>query len=224
MSSVQVCPSDDSLPFSDVPTWQLFVLLVLISGALAWLNNTFVMTPEVYRVVLGEQLTSSGLDERIDELSGFQVYGYIATPLVVWVRIVLTTLIVQMFCLLGMVDIPFRQLFRVTAIALLGPLAGSLNRIVWIVRQDVVDTSVLSVMPGSLASYVLAPSAGDSWTYTLLSQVSVFHMAWFGLMILGLIGTKRVGVGGAALAIGGAWGLVTFLRVTLAAYLQHFQT
>jgi hypothetical protein len=224
VSPAQVCSGDDTLPFSDVPTWQLFVLLVLISGALAWLNNTFVMTPEVYRVVLGEQLTASGLDERIDQLSRFEVSGYVATPLVVWIRIALTTLIVQMFCLLGMVDIPFRQLFRVTAIGLFAPLAGSLNRVVWIVRQEFVDTSVLRVMPGSLASYVLAPSAGDSWIYTLLSQVSVFHVAWFGLMILGLVGTKRVGAGGAALAIGGAWGLVTFLRVTLAAYLQHFQT
>lgn len=224
MSPVRVCPGGDSPYFSEVPTWQLFVLLVLISGALAWLNNTFVMTPEVYRVVLGEQLTSSGLDQRIDALRQFQVAGYVAIPLAVWIRIALTTLVVQMLCLLGMVDIPFRQLFRVSAIALLGPLAGSLNRIVWIVRQDVVDASVLGVMPGSLASYVLAPSAGDSWTYTLLSQVSVFHVAWVGLMILGLVGTKRVGAGGAALVVGGAWGLVTFLRVTLAAYLQHFQT
>lgn len=220
-------PTPDSAESSPVSvslrTWNVFVLAVLLSAALAWINNEFVMTSEFYRDLLKERLGDSSVDRQIESFVTVRSWSYLAIPVLVWTRIALITLVVQMFCLLGMVDIPFRQLFRVVAIAFVATLAESLNRLVWIARQDVVDVSVLSASPGSLAAIALAHSASDSWSYVLLSQVSVFHLAWAALMVVGLMSTQRIGVAGAVAVTGGAWGLVTGLRVSLALYLQHLQ-
>ena len=49
-------PTPDSAESSPVSvslrTWNVFVLLVLVSAALAWINNEFVMTSEFYRDLL----------------------------------------------------------------------------------------------------------------------------------------------------------------------------
>ena len=50
-------------------TWQLFGLLVVASAVLAWAENEFVMTPEVYRNILGSQLDA--LRQRIQGLFFF---------------------------------------------------------------------------------------------------------------------------------------------------------
>ena len=213
-----------SLPVSgSLRTWGVFVLLVLVSAAIAWINNEFVMTSEVYRDLLSEQSSDSSVDRQIESITTVRSWSYLAIPVLVWTRIALIALVVQMFCLLGMVDITFRQLFRVAAIAFFATLAGSLNRIVWIVRQNVVDASTLSASPGSLAAIALPHSASDSWSYVLLSQVSFFHLVWAALMVVGLVSTKRIGVAGAVAVTSGAWGLVTGLRMSLALYLQHLQ-
>lgn len=223
MSSSTQDPAESPPVSVSFRTWSVFALLVLVSVALAWVNNEFVMTPEVYRDLLGEQLGGRSVDRQIESFTTVRSWSYLAIPVFVWTRVALITLVVQMFCLLGMVDIPFRQLFRVVAIAFFATLGGSLNRIVWIARQDVVDASVLSAAPGSLAAIALGHSAGDSWSYVLLSQVSMFHLAWAALMVVGLASTQRIRVVGAVAVTSGAWGLVTGLRVSLALYLQHLQ-
>ena len=129
-------------------TWQLFGLLVVASAVLAWAENEFVMTPEVYRNILGSQLEAERLDAQIDMMSRFRGWGYLAIPGMLWLRVAFITLLVQMFCLLGTIEIRFGRLFRIAAIAFIADLVGSANRLVWLVRQgpSAIDAASLGVM------------------------------------------------------------------------------
>ncbi len=46
-------------------TWQIFGLLVVASAVLSWAENEFVMTPEVYRKILGSQLDAERIEKNI---------------------------------------------------------------------------------------------------------------------------------------------------------------
>lgn len=204
-------------------TWQLFGVLIVASAMLAWAEDKLVMTPEVYHNIFGSQLEAERIDSQIDTLSRFRGLGYLAIPVMLWVRVAFVALLVQMFCLLGTIEIRFGRLFRIAAVAFVADLVGSANRLVWLVRQDpsAIDAATLGVMPGSLAAFLLEPPHSASGLYTVLSRVSVFELGWIGLMVLGLTGTKRVGAAGAVLVAGGVWGLVTFLQFAVATYMQH---
>ncbi len=204
-------------------TWQLFGLLVVASVVLAWAENEFVMTPEVYHNILGSQLEAERIDAQIDMLSRFRGWGYLIIPVMLWLRVAFIALLVQMFCLLGTIEIPFGRLFRIAAVAFIADLVGSANRLVWLARQgpSAIDVATLGVMPGSIAALFLEPPQGASGFYTVLSQVNGFELGWVGLMVLGLMGTRRVGTGGAVLVTGGVWALVTFLQFAVAMYMQH---
>jgi hypothetical protein len=204
-------------------TWQLFGLLVVASAVLAWAENEFVMTPEVYRNILGSQLGAERIDAQIDMLSRFRGWSYLTIPGMLWLRVAFIALLVQMFCLLGTIEIRFGRLFRIAAIAFISNLVGSANRLVWLVRQEpsAIDAASLGVMPGSIAAFFLETPPGASGFYTVLSQANVFELGWVGLMVLGLTGTRRVGTTGAVLVTGGVWALVTFLQFAIAMYMQH---
>ncbi len=204
-------------------TWQLFGLLVVASAVLAWAENEFVMTPEVYRNILGSQLDAERIDAQIDMMSRFRGWGYLTIPVMLWLRVAFIALLVQMFCLLGTIEIPFGRLFRIAAVAFIADLVGSANRLVWLARQgpSAIDVATLGVMPGSIAALFLEPPQGASGFYTVLSQVNGVELGWVGLMVLGLMGTRRVGTGGAVLVTGGVWALVTFLQFAVAMYVQH---
>ncbi len=204
-------------------TWQLFGLLVVASAVLAWAENEFVMTPEVYRNILGSQLEAERIDAQIDMLSRFRGWGYLTIPVMLWLRVAFIALLVQMFCLLGTIEIRFGRLFRIAAIAFIADLVGSANHLVWLVRQGplAIDAATLGVMPGSIAGFFLERPQGASGFYTVLSQVNMFELGWVGLMVLGLTGTRRVGTAGAVLVTGGVWALVTFLQFAVAMYMQH---
>ena len=204
-------------------TWQLFGLLVVASAVLAWAENEFVMTPEVYRNILGSQLDAERIDAQIDMMSRFRGWGYLTVPVMLWLRLAFVALLVQMFCLLGTIEIQFVRLFPIAAIAFVADLLGSANRLVWLVRQgpSAIDAATLGVMPGSIAGFFLQRPQGASGLYTLLSQVNMFELGWAGLMVLGLTGTRRVGTAGAVLVTGGVWALVTFLRFAVALFMQY---
>lgn len=204
-------------------TWQLFGLLVVASAVLAWAENEFVMTPEVYRNILGSQLDAERIDAQIDMMNRFRGWSYLSIPVMLWLRLAFIALLVQMFCLLGTIEIQFVRLFRIAAIAFVADLVGSANRLVWLARQapSAIDTATLGVMPGSIAGFFLERPQGASGFYTLLSQVNMFELGWVGLMVLGLTGTRRVGTTGAVLVAGGVWALVTFLQFAVALFMQH---
>ncbi len=204
-------------------TWQIFGLLVVASAVLSWAENEFVMTPEVYRKILGSQLEAERIDAQIDMLSRFRGWGYLAIPVTLWLRVAFIALLVQMFCLLGTIEIQFGRLFRIAAVAFIADLVGSANRLVWLVRQgpSAIDAATLGVMPGSIAAIFWEPPQGASGFYTVLSQVNMFELGWVGLMVLGLTGTRRVGTAGAVFVTGGVWALLTFLQFAVAMYMQY---
>lgn len=213
-------PHPDSAGFR-VPTWQIFALLAATAGVLAWVNNTLVMTPDVYRHLLGDQLEKHRIDEQVAAIRRFAVWGYATIPIQVAVRVGVTALLVQMFCLLGMIELPFRYAFRAAALAFIANLYGSAVQLLWIAQRDpsTVDAATLLVVPDSLSA--VFSSAGGSWLPLLLNHLSLSQALWAVLLFLGLVGTKRLRRWQAAAVVAGVWGSGTLVRFAVGLYVQR---
>jgi hypothetical protein len=203
-------------------TWHLFALLSLAGIALAWANNEFVMTREVYHNVMGKQLDRDRIDAHFSLMQQMAAWGYAAVPLVLWVRIALVALTVQMLALLALKEIPFRQLFRAASWAFCGILYGTVVRVLWLVRlgPGEITEQTLAVTPGSVAALLMEPGQAGSLSYTLLSLLNGSELVWAAILAVCLVRGARVGKAGAVGLVACTWLLLALLQGGLAAYLS----
>ena len=216
MSDIPLCQSRLGRPTQTrADTVHLFGLLTAVSLALVWANNEFVMTREVFHTLAGHQQLSGQIDKQYETVSRMNAWAYVLAPFQTAFRIAFVALIVQMTCLLGGIDIAYRRLFRISAIAFGATLFGSLLQIVWIARQPVaaVNQASLGIVPDSIAAWFAASTDAPSIVYLLLSRASITSLLWMLLLYWGLRETERLRRVGAAAATAITWFIVSALQV-----------
>lgn len=206
-------------------TWHLYVALVVLSAALAWVNKEYVMTRDTYHALLGDQLDSQRIDQHFDLVRQSARWGYLALPLFVWLRIALVAFLAQLFFLLFLVEIPIRRVFRAVCWAFPALLYGMAVRLFVLVRlgPGEVTRADLSRMPGSAADLFLDPSRHDTALYTLLSMVNAWELLWCGVLYFAL---RRVGDAGrlaTASVVAMVWGLIAVFQWGITLYLMGMQ-
>lgn len=205
-----------------IRTWHLFAALVVLSGVLMWVNKEFVMTREVYHNLLGEKLDAARIDENFDMLRQSARWGYLALPLLVWVRVALVAMLLQLFFLLFLVEVPVGKVFRAALWAYPALLYGTAVRLFLLVRTDAsaIDQETLSFMPGSLAAFFPGLAEAGTASYSLLSLVSVWELLWCAVLFFALRkGSPRIGKLTAGMAVAGVWTLVAFFQWGIALYI-----
>ena len=208
---------------ADLGTVRLFGLLTLVSLALVWANNEFVMTKEVLHALTGHQQSAGQLEMQYEAVRRMSAWGYAMAPFQTAFRITFVALIVQMICLLGGIDIAYRKLFRVSAIAFWATLFGSLLQIFWITLQPAtaITQASLGIVPDSLAAWVGTTDTSPSVFYLLLSRVSITSLLWMLLMYWGLRETYRLKLVGAATVTAMTWCIVSVAQTGTALFLRE---
>src|SRR5690606_12460155 len=95
-----------------IATWQLFIAFSILSIVLAWAEQEFVMTREVYQRLLEPRLADEQIDAQFDLVRRYAVWGYLTLPLFLLARVAGVALVMQMICLVAAREVPFRVLFR----------------------------------------------------------------------------------------------------------------
>lgn len=210
-----------SAPRPALRTWHLFAAVSLVAVLLAWLNNEVVMTRDVYHTVLGSQMDADRIDAQFDLMRRMSLWGYAAVPLVIWLRVALVALTVQMVGLLFMTEIPFRQVFRAASWAFVGILYGTALRVGWLARlgPEGITEATLTTVPDSLASLLLEPEQVGSLAHVFMSMLNLGELVWAGVLVLCLTRTKRVGTMAAVGLVVGTWMLLALLQGGISAYL-----
>lgn len=197
----------------------LILALMIVTTATGWFINERIITRDVFHQLLDAQLDTNRVDSQFDLLRQIQVWGYLATPLILLVRLTAVAFTVQLFLLLTR-EVPFRKVFLATAWAQAAVCAAGIERALYLVLLPSGDISraTLWVTPGSLASLLLYPEDIQRPLYAMLSLVSVFELAWCAILVLAL---RRVrGVSGAA-ALGATvctWTLLAALQLAITSY------
>lgn len=204
-------------------TVQLFGLLTMVSLAMVWANNEFVMTKEVFHTLAGHPQPAGQMDLQYEDVRRMSAWGYAMAPFQTAFRIAFVALIVQMSCLLGGIDIAYRRLFRVSAIAFWATLFGSLLQILWITLQPAtaITQASLGIVPDSLAAWLGTTGNAPSLLYLMLSRVSITSLLWMLLLYWGLRETHRLRFGGAATVTGVTWLIASGAQVGTSLFVRE---
>jgi hypothetical protein len=206
-----------------IRTVYLFAALTIVSLALVWANGQFVMTKEVLLAMAGNPHNTFQVDMQYETVQRMSAWGYAMAPLQTACRIGLVALIVQMVCLLGGVEIPYRKIFRISAVAFGATLFGSLLQIFWIARQPTtaISQASLGIVPDSLAAWFNVLNEAPPFVYLMLSRASITSLLWMLLLYWGLCETKRLRATGAAAATAATWVIVSTLHVATSLFVRE---
>lgn len=205
-----------------VPTLALVAAAALAAVLLAWANNHYVMTPEVYRAMLGDRLDPEQVDGLMQATDGMRAWGYAMAAVGIVVRVAVVALAVQLVGLVLAVELRFAAAFRAATLAVFGLLYGDLMRIVWLARLDGgIDATALSVTPGSVAHLLMdAPAIPTLW-YGLASQLNPWELIWATVLFLGLRETGRVEAGRAVALVSIVWGGLAAFTAGLSVFMAR---
>ena len=102
-----------------IETWQLYLIITVVTIIISFAFQKFIMTRDVYYTLYGKQMEDYRIDEYFNMAKRIQLWGYLVTPLFIWLRIAFVAFLVQLPLMIKYIEIPFKQIFRIAAFALL---------------------------------------------------------------------------------------------------------
>jgi len=202
--------------------WHLFVLLVLCEGLLTWFYQTQVLTRDLYHSLLKEQLEAQRIDALFDLLKRISVWGYVTIPLFIGFRILFVAFLLQLPLVLRFIDIPFRQLFRIVAMASVLMLVFEAGRMFHLsgIAAEQISKADLNWVPLALMS-LLHISSSSASVQGFFSHFNLFELGFLLLIYRGLIQTGKLKKMDAGLVVLVMWTVIILFQWGLMMYTER---
>ncbi len=177
----------------DIPTWQLFLVATAISLVISFAFQQTIMTREIFYNLYGSQMEEYRIDDIIDFARKFQVWGYLATPVIIWLRIAFVSFLIQLPFALKYIEMPFKKIFRIVTIAYFVLLGSDIVRFFYLYFQprEEITLASLNFVPLSLTN-LLNKENYSNLTFSFLNRINLFEMGWMFAVYLGLVKTKKM--------------------------------
>jgi len=199
--------------------WHLWLILLAGECLMTLYLQSQIITREVYHSLLAEQLDVQRIDDLFDMYKRMYIWGYAFMPLFTWLRIVFIALLLQMPLVLRFIDIPFRTLFRIVALASILMLVMQLGRIIHLggIPEAAITARHLAYVPLSLTN-ILPLADQSSPAYAFFSHFNLFEMGWLFILYRGLVETGKVKKFDSFLVVLVMWTVILALQWALMLY------
>ncbi|MBN2031386.1 hypothetical protein JW824_14225 [bacterium] len=201
-------------------TWHLFVILLLVAWLNTWIFQNHIMTREVYYNLYSEQLEIRRIDNLIKFFQIFSIWSYITAPLILWIQITFITLLIQFPLILKIIDIPFKQIFRIVTFAFIPLTVMMLVRSLWLLRfePDQINEYTLTFIPLALTNLINVTSYPKA-VLGLLGNINIFSLIYCVIIYNGLFSTGKLKKDDAALLVFAIMTLLLVFQWALVSYL-----
>lgn len=168
--------------FEEQNAWVVFILLCLGYATTAYIQDTMILTKEVYYNTLGEQLTIERIDAMLEDQAKWKFVGYLLIPFMVIFQTFLVALCLNCGTIMMNYKMRFPLLFmlvmRSSIVFLLWKL--SFTFILLFSKVQSID-DLTTVNKFALAGFVEKTNVPE-WLMYPLSIINVFEVA-FGLLL-----------------------------------------
>jgi len=199
-----------------IETWQLYLLITISSIIVSFAFQKFIMTREVYYTLYGSQLEDYRIDDAINFMQKFQIWGYIATPFIVWLRLAFVAFLIQLPLILKFIEIPFREIFRITTLAYLIIFSADIVRFLYLyfLPSQSITAETLIFIPLSITNFLNKENYSEL-AFSVLSKINLFELLWGYIIYRGLYKTSKLEKIDAGLIVFGVWLGIIVLSVAL---------
>jgi len=187
-------------------TWQLFLLITAITMLVYFAFQKFIMTQEVYYSLYGSQLEEHRINDIISLTQKFQLWGLLATPILIWLRIAFVAFLVQLPFMIKFIEVPFKEIFRIITIALFLLLLSVVIRFYYLYFQPIenITSDLLTFTPLAITNLLDKNNYSDL-VFSFLSKINLFELLWGVVIYIGLLKTKKLEKIDYALIVFGVW-------------------
>ena len=174
-----------------IKTWQLFIIITAVSLLISFAFQKLIMTKDVFYNLYGSQMEEYRIDDFIKMIQKFQVWGYIAMPLIIWLRIAIVSFLIQLPFLIMFKEISFQRIFRIVTIAYFVFMSADIIRFFYLYLQpsDKITLDLLNFMPLALTNF-LDKNGYSDLSFSFLSKINIFEFIWGVVIYFKLKETK----------------------------------
>ena len=203
-------------------TWQLFLIITVFSLLISFAFQKVIMTREVFYNLYGSQMEEYRIDDFISMMQKFQILGYVATPLIIWLRIAFVSFLIQLPFMLKYIEIPFKDIFRIVTIAYFVLLSADIVRFFYLYFKptEQITLDSLTFMPLALTN-LLNKSNYSGAVFSFLSKINLFELAWGIVVYKGLTKLKKLENIDCALIVFGVWVAIEALTFGLTLFIGN---
>jgi len=206
-----------------IKNWQIFIVLMIINIILSWIFQEYVMTREVYHSLFSERIESYRIDRQLELANRFQIWGYLLIPALLWLKITLVTLLLQLPLLYKFIEIPFKSIFRVVMIASFSFILMSMVRMIQLasIPPEQINDNILKSMPLSFSGLIDISNYPES-AVVMLSTFNIFEAVWMLFLFLGfsIIAEDKIKKIDSALLVFGVWSFLLFIQYVFVTYME----
>ncbi|WP_343702539.1 hypothetical protein [Chitinophaga sp.] len=166
-------------------TWLVAGLMALLYLLLAYYNNTFIVSNELYYRTYSEQLTMERIDTLLSAQQRWLWLGYAMVPLLFAIRTSFTACCLYLGGFLLDKKIRYGAVYKVVLLAEVPLLAAACVKIIWFVffREAQVLSDIQLFSPFSLASLVGVQHVSSYFVYPLITLNLFEVLNWLVLAV-----------------------------------------
>lgn len=202
-------------------TWQVFLLLMALNLLMYFTLQNFIMTRQVYYSLLGDRMETYRIDDYISLMEKISLWSYIAIPLLLWLKIIIVSFLIQLPLMIKYIDVPFKSIFRAVTFAGLAATAGSIFKIgyLFFLPADKISQSTLEYNPLSITNF-LEKTKFSNAAWGFLSSINAIEVLWIFIVYKGLSTIGKLEKDDSALLALGVWTFIAVFQFALATYLS----
>lgn len=204
-----------------IETWQLYLLITVFSLIISFTFQKIIMTQGVYYSLYSNQMEEYRIDDLIRFIKKFEIWGYIATPLFIWLRLAFVAFLIQLPFMIKYIEIPFNEIFRITAFAFGALLTADVVRFFYLyfLPKEFITADALTMTPLSITN-LLNKNNYSEVAYMFLSKINLFEFIWGYVIYRGLYHTAKISKTDSLLVVMSVWvGILVFI-ITLNLFLK----
>ncbi len=164
------------------------------------------------------------IDEFVEVLDRFSHLSMLVIPVVMLLKLIVNTLILQIPLLIKDIEIPFKKMFRIVMLASIMLTLGQLVHYIWIFLTPVenITRDLLTANPLSLVMLVGVEGYPASSVY-VFAQCNVFEVLWGMGIYFGLLSTNKIIKSDIAMLVLGTWTVLLFLQYAIFFFMGELQ-
>jgi hypothetical protein len=205
-----------------IPSWQIFISLVIFNLLITALANEFVYTRDFFYHLLSTQMESFRIDRYVDLIYRYSYWSLIMLPLILLIKFTFKAFVLQIPLLFQYIDISIYYLFRLVMLASLALSIGHIMHYV-LIYNSITDTNLHSLLltkPLSLANFFGTKNMTPSSLF-ILNQFNVFELLWVLIIIRGLLQTNKIRRYDIVLIVFSVWSFILILQWIIYFFMEN---
>lgn len=163
----------------EITNWHILALFITMEIVLIYTMDNYVLTREVYGNIYADKLDISSIDNLYIFMKKFSFWGYLFSPILIIIRVAIVALLIQLLFMLGLRELSFKKIFRITLLGYGFLLLASVTKIIMLLMTpvEVISTESLANIPFSIAFLLSADTANDVFR-GILNNINLFEVLW----------------------------------------------